>query len=67
MKYNPFIRLLCSIPIILVFLYFIPFVGVCLILLRYFLYSEKEKNFSTNYFNVSRSFDTYTRMFIGIS
>ena len=43
MKYNPFIRLLCSIPIILVFLYFIPFVGVCLILLRYFLYSEKKK------------------------
>ena len=43
MKYNSFIRLLCSIPIILVFLYFIPFVGVCLILLRYFLYSEKKK------------------------
>lgn len=43
MTNNKFIKLLCSIPIILVFLYFIPFLGVCLILLRYFIYDNKKR------------------------
>ena len=40
---NKFIKLLCSLPIILIFLYFLPFVGICLILLRGFAYKNKSK------------------------
>ncbi len=42
MKQNIFIKLLASIPSILLFLYFIPFIGVCLILLRLFIYNNKK-------------------------
>ena len=42
MKQNRFIKLLASIPSILLFLYFIPFIGVCLILLRLFIYNNKK-------------------------
>lgn len=34
MKYKFFINILCSLPIILLFLYFIPFLGVCLVIVR---------------------------------
>lgn len=47
MKNTTFLRLLSSIPIILIFLYFIPFLGICLILLRY-LYNNKKKRISTS-------------------
>ncbi len=45
MRNNLFIRLLCSIPVILIFLYFLPFLGICLILLRYYVYSYRSKIF----------------------
>ena len=35
---NKLFKILCSIPIILVMLYFLPFLGVCLIIFRYFIY-----------------------------
>lgn len=38
---NKFFKLLCSLPIILIVLYFIPFLGICLILFRYYVYSSK--------------------------
>ena len=41
MRNNLFIKLLCSIPVILVVLYFIPFLGVCLILFRAYIYRNK--------------------------
>lgn len=41
MKYNPFVKFLCSIPVILLFIYFIPFLGICLILLRTIVYNNK--------------------------
>lgn len=41
MKDNLFVKLLCSLPVILVTLYFIPFLGICLILFRFFIYSSK--------------------------
>ena len=44
MKDNMFLRLLSSIPIILIFLYFIPFLGICLIVLRLFMYNNKKRN-----------------------
>lgn len=40
---NNFLKVLSSIPIILVFLYYIPFLGVCLLLLRLFIYYGKRK------------------------
>lgn len=43
MKNNIFLRLLASIPIILIFLYFIPFLGICLIPLRLFMYNNKKR------------------------
>lgn len=43
MRNNIFIKLLCSFPIILLMLYFIPFLGICLILFRLFVYSDKKK------------------------
>ena len=43
MRNNIFIKLLCSIPVILLMLYFIPFLGICLILFRLFVYSDKRK------------------------
>lgn len=46
MKNNLLFKILSSIPVILIALYFIPFLGVCLILLRYFIYDNRKK-FST--------------------
>lgn len=40
---NKIIKLLSSIPIILITLYFIPFIGICLILLRYFVSDSKKR------------------------
>lgn len=40
---SKFIKFLCCLPIILIFLYFLPFVGICLILLRAFVYKNKSK------------------------
>ena len=40
---NSIIKLLSSIPIILIVLYFIPFLGICLILLRYFVHRNEPK------------------------
>ena len=46
MNYNKLLKILCSIPIILVMLYFIPFLGVCLLICRYFIY-KTEKSIKT--------------------
>lgn len=43
MRNNLLFKLLSSLPVILITLYFIPFLGVCLILLRYFMYENKRK------------------------
>ena len=42
MSSTKILKLLSSFPSIILFLYFIPFVGVCLIILRYFVYSNKK-------------------------
>jgi len=41
MKNNLIVRLLCSLPVILIVMYFIPFLGICLVLFRYFVYNKK--------------------------
>ena len=38
MKENKFIRLLCSIPVIIIMLYFIPFLGILLMIFRYYVH-----------------------------
>lgn len=43
MSSNNILKILCSLPSILLFLYFIPFVGVCLIILRCFVYNNKKR------------------------
>ena len=43
MQNNLFFKILVSIPVILIALYFIPFLGVCLILFRYFMYMQDNK------------------------
>lgn len=43
MKNNLIFKLLASFPVILVALYFIPFLGICLILFRYFIYNNKKR------------------------
>lgn len=45
MTNNKLIKLLCSIPVILVVLYFLPFLGVCLIISRYII-NKDQKYFS---------------------
>ena len=40
---NKLIKFLSSIPLILIMLYFIPFLGICLILLRYFVSDTKKR------------------------
>ena len=42
MTENKIIKLIASIPVILVLLYFLPFVGVCLIIFRYFVYKDRK-------------------------
>lgn len=44
MEENIILKMLCSIPIILVLLYFIPFLGICLMLFRCFLYKNKKSS-----------------------
>ena len=39
---NKYLKLLCSIPVILIVLYFIPFLGICLILFRYYVYKNNK-------------------------
>jgi hypothetical protein len=46
MSSNKILRILCSLPVIFIFSYFIPFVGICLILLRMFFYKGRN-SFST--------------------
>ncbi len=41
MKEREIFKILTSIPVILIVLYFIPFLGVCLIIFRYFIYKNK--------------------------
>ena len=41
MKDNIIIKLLCSLPVILVVTYFIPFLGIVLVLFRFFVYRKK--------------------------
>lgn len=43
MKNNLICKLLASFPIILIALYFTPFLGICLILFRYFIYNNKKR------------------------
>lgn len=46
MDENRLLKLLCSLPIILLVLYYIPFLGICLILFRCYIYkSKKQKTF----------------------
>lgn len=47
MNSNRILKILCSLPVIVGIIYFIPFVGVCLIIMRYFVYGRK-KYFSTS-------------------
>lgn len=42
MQSNTFLKLLCSIPVILIFLYFIPFLGICLVIARYIIFKRKK-------------------------
>jgi len=40
MQSNKFLKLLCSTPVILIFLYFIPFLGICLFIARYIIFKK---------------------------
>ena len=44
MKNNILVKLLCSIPIIIIATYFLPFLGIILILFRFFVYNKKRYN-----------------------
>ena len=48
MNSNNMLKILCSLPVILLFLYFVPLVGVCLIVLRCFTYRGSKKQFISN-------------------
>ncbi len=41
MKNNLIFRFICSIPVILITLYFLPFLGICLILFRFYMYRDR--------------------------
>ena len=56
MRDNILIRLLCSIPVILILLYFLPFLGVCLIIFRYIVYYFDRRRIVTPYYLVSIGF-----------
>lgn len=43
MNSNKFLKFLCSYPIIFLTLYFIPFLGICLLLARYLFYDSSNK------------------------
>lgn len=53
MRDNILLKILCSIPVILVILYFIPFLGVCLLIFRYIVYYYDKRRISTPYYLVS--------------
>lgn len=53
MRDNILLKILCSIPVILVTLYFIPFLGVCLLIFRYIVYYYDKRRISTPYYLVS--------------
>ncbi len=53
MRDNVLIKLLCSIPVILVLLYCLPFLGVCLIILRYIVYYSDRRRIVIPYYLVS--------------
>ncbi|MBR6098057.1 hypothetical protein IKP94_04940 [Candidatus Saccharibacteria bacterium] len=38
---NSFIKLICSLPVVLVVLYFVPVLGVIMLIARYFIYGNK--------------------------
>jgi len=42
MSENKILRFICSIPVILILLYFLPFIGICLVFFRYFIYKDKK-------------------------
>ena len=46
MRNNLLFKILASLPVILLTLYFIPFLGVILILFRFFMYSNKKMSTS---------------------
>lgn len=50
MNNNSLFKLLCSIPVILVFLYFIPFLGICLMLFRCYIYIGRKNNLYSTLF-----------------
>ena len=50
MNKNSLFKLLCSIPVILVFLYFIPFLGICLMLFRCYIYKGKKNSLYSTLF-----------------
>ena len=43
MKESKILKVLSSIPVILISLYFIPFLGICLIILRYLIVDNKKR------------------------
>ena len=43
MNQNVLLKLLSSLPVIFIFLYFIPFLGICLLILRLFTNSKKKQ------------------------
>lgn len=42
MKTNKMLKVISSIPVIVIIGYYIPFIAVCLILIRYFVYKKKK-------------------------
>jgi hypothetical protein len=42
---NKFLKTICSLPVILIVLYFLPFLGVCLTLFRYYIYKPRYKKY----------------------
>lgn len=43
MKENKFLKILCSYPVLLLMLYYFPFLGLCLIITRLFVYTKNRK------------------------
>ena len=38
---NGLVKLICSLPVVLIVLYFLPVLGVIMVIARYFIYSER--------------------------
>ena len=47
MKEKLLFKILSSLPLILIMLYFIPFLGICLILLRFLIYNNQKRIFTS--------------------